>query len=84
MAENTLYYGDNLDILRRYVEDESVDLIYLDPDAAYFHLYGLSRDDAAYILTTFAAMREEEDESLTPTSPASAVLEAYDGLAAAT
>ena len=28
---NTLYYGDNLDILRRYVPDESVDLIYLDP-----------------------------------------------------
>jgi DNA modification methylase len=28
---NTLYYGDNLDILRRYVEEESVDLIYLDP-----------------------------------------------------
>ena len=29
--ENTLYYGDNLDILRRYIKDESVDLIYLDP-----------------------------------------------------
>ena len=28
---NTLYYGDNLDILRRYVGDETVDLIYLDP-----------------------------------------------------
>lgn len=28
---NLLYYGDNLDILRRYVADESVDLIYLDP-----------------------------------------------------
>ncbi len=28
---NTLYYGDNLDILRRYVDDETVDLIYLDP-----------------------------------------------------
>jgi DNA modification methylase len=28
---NALYYGDNLDILRRYVTDESVDLIYLDP-----------------------------------------------------
>src|ERR1700732_86754 len=26
-----LYYGDNLDILVRYVEDESVDLVYLDP-----------------------------------------------------
>jgi len=29
--QNTLYYGDNLDILRRYVKDESVDLVYLDP-----------------------------------------------------
>ncbi len=29
--ENTLYYGDNLDILRRYVKDETVDLVYLDP-----------------------------------------------------
>lgn len=28
---NTLYYGDNRDILPRYVKDESVDLIYLDP-----------------------------------------------------
>lgn len=28
---NKLYYGDNLEILRKYIEDESVDLIYLDP-----------------------------------------------------
>ena len=28
---NTLYYGDNLDILQRYIKDESVDLVYLDP-----------------------------------------------------
>lgn len=28
---NLLYYGDNLDVLRKHVEDESVDLIYLDP-----------------------------------------------------
>jgi len=28
---NTLYYGDNLDIMREYTADESVDLIYLDP-----------------------------------------------------
>lgn len=26
-----LFYGDNLDVLRRYVDDESVDLVYLDP-----------------------------------------------------
>lgn len=28
---NTLYYGDNLDILRKYITDASVDLVYLDP-----------------------------------------------------
>ena len=31
MADNLLYYGDNLDVLRRYVKDETVDLVYLDP-----------------------------------------------------
>ena len=31
MDENLLYYGDNLDVLRRHIQDESVDLIYLDP-----------------------------------------------------
>ncbi len=28
---NKLYYGDNLDILRKHIADESIDLIYLDP-----------------------------------------------------
>ena len=28
---NRLYFGDNLDILREYIPDESVDLVYLDP-----------------------------------------------------
>jgi site-specific DNA-methyltransferase (adenine-specific) len=28
---NTLFYGDNLDILQLHVSDESVDLVYLDP-----------------------------------------------------
>ena len=28
---NTLYYGDNLKVLREYIPDSSVDLIYLDP-----------------------------------------------------
>ncbi|MEP6849774.1 MAG: hypothetical protein ABI999_13040 [Acidobacteriota bacterium] len=27
---NTLYHGDNLKILRDYIRDESVDLVYLD------------------------------------------------------
>ena len=28
---NTLYFGDNLDIMRQYIKDETVDLVYLDP-----------------------------------------------------
>ena len=31
MHMGTLYYGDNLDILRRYLKDETIDLVYLDP-----------------------------------------------------
>jgi site-specific DNA-methyltransferase (adenine-specific) len=29
--KNKLYYGDNLQVLREYIPDQSVDLIYLDP-----------------------------------------------------
>ena len=28
---NTLYYGDNLEVLREHIADASVDLVYLDP-----------------------------------------------------
>lgn len=28
---NTLYYGDNLEVMRRHLKDDSVDLVYLDP-----------------------------------------------------
>ena len=41
---NRLYYGDNLDVLRRHIDDESVDLVYLDPpfnsNASYNILFG--------------------------------------------
>ncbi len=44
MTDNTLYYGDNLDILKQYVKDETVDLVYLDPpfnsNANYNVLFG--------------------------------------------
>jgi DNA modification methylase len=29
--KNALYYGDNYEVLQRYIKDESVDLVYLDP-----------------------------------------------------
>ncbi len=31
LSRNTLFYGDNLAILREHIADESVDLVYLDP-----------------------------------------------------
>jgi len=44
MPENLLYYGDNLDVLRRHVKDATVDLVYLDPpfnsNASYNVLFG--------------------------------------------
>ena len=29
--KNSLYYGDNLDVLKKYIKDESIDLCYIDP-----------------------------------------------------
>jgi DNA modification methylase len=31
ITENTLFYGDNLFILREHIPSESIDLVYLDP-----------------------------------------------------
>ncbi len=31
MTQNTLFYGDNLPVIREYLADETIDLIYLDP-----------------------------------------------------
>src|SRR5438132_3841116 len=31
ITENTLFYGDNLEVLRKYIKDETVDLCYIDP-----------------------------------------------------
>jgi len=31
VTKNTLYYGDNLEIMQKYIADDSVDLVYLDP-----------------------------------------------------
>ncbi len=41
MADNLLCYGDNLDILRRYIKDETVDLVYLDPPFKSNHDYNV-------------------------------------------
>jgi site-specific DNA-methyltransferase (adenine-specific) len=48
-AKNHLYFGDNLDILREYIPDESVNLVYLDPpfnSQAQYNLLFDRKDDA--------------------------------------
>lgn len=57
---DTLYYGDNLEILSRFISDESVDLVYLDPpfnkNAAYSVIF---RDESGR--TSDAQMATLED-----------------------
>ena len=56
--KNRLYFGDNLDIMRAHLADESVDLIYLDPpfnsNATYNVLFReKSGEDSAAQITAF-------------------------------
>jgi DNA modification methylase len=51
-GKNHLYYGDNLEVLRKYVPDESVDLCYIDPPfnskRNYNQIYtNVGKEDAA-------------------------------------
>ena len=55
---NQLYFGDNLDVLREHIPDESVDLIYLDPpfnsNATYNVLFReRSGEESAAQITAF-------------------------------
>jgi 16S rRNA G966 N2-methylase RsmD len=57
-ATNKLYFGDNLKILREYVADASVDLIYLDPPFNSSPTYNAlfkekSGDESAAQITAF-------------------------------
>jgi hypothetical protein len=52
-------------------------------DAAFFHLYGLSRDDAAYILDTFPIVKKEDEKAHGEYRTKRLILERYDAFAAA-
>ena len=52
-------------------------------DAAFFHLYGISRDDTAYILDTFPVLEQSEVREHDEYRTKRVVLETYDALAAA-
>ncbi|HXG08673.1 MAG TPA: DNA methyltransferase [Gemmataceae bacterium] len=52
-------------------------------DAAFFHLYGISRDDAAYILDTFPIVRRKDEERYGEYRTKRVILEIYDELSEA-
>ena len=62
--------------VHKWKEPERADLR-AELDAAYLHLYGISRDDAVYILSTFQGAGSPEDAN----STAALVMEKYDALA---
>lgn len=82
ITENTLFYGDNLPILREYVPDESVDLIYLDPPFNSNRDYNVlfkdeSGEDSEAQIVAFTdtwhwgpTAEQEYDELVTDGSPA--------------
>ena len=52
-------------------------------DAAFFHLYGISREDAAWILDTFPVLKRSEEREHGEYRTKRVVLETHDALAAA-
>ncbi len=53
-------------------------------DAAFFHLYGLSREDTSYILDTFPIVRKNDEKAHGEYRTKRIILEVYDVLADAT
>jgi site-specific DNA-methyltransferase (adenine-specific) len=67
MQPNLLYYGDNLDVMRRHVADESIDLVYLDPpfnsNADYNVLFAERGTKAAAQIRAFEDTWEWNEDS---------------------
>ncbi|MBI1831850.1 MAG: N-6 DNA methylase [Planctomycetes bacterium] len=49
-------------------------------DAAFFHLYGINRADAEYILSTFSGLRVGADDTPAALTPVATIMEKYDEL----
>jgi hypothetical protein len=60
---------------------ERRDLIRAELDAAYFHLYGVERDDVDYIMDTFKVVRQNDVKRHGEYHTKRLILERYDALA---
>jgi hypothetical protein len=59
-------------------------LLQAEVDAAFFHVYGLSRDDTAYVMDTFPAFRRSDQRAYNEYRTKNIVLEIYDAMAEST
>ncbi|MFF8778495.1 Eco57I restriction-modification methylase domain-containing protein [Streptomyces sp. NPDC015140] len=64
-------------------DDDRRAVIRAELDALFFHLYGVIRDDAAYVLDTFNAMRDNEIRTHGKYRTKNLILAEYDRMAAA-
>jgi len=57
---NFLYYGDNLDVLRRHIKDDSVHLVYLDPPFESSQAYNIlfAEQDGSKSASQFKAFED--------------------------
>ena len=58
-------------------------LIRCELDASFFHLYGISRDDAEYILDTFPIVKRKDEARFSEYRTKRVILEIYDEMARA-
>jgi hypothetical protein len=65
-------------------DPERRDLLRAELDAAFFHLYGVSREDADYILDTFPIVRRKDEERHGEYRTKRLILEIYDAMQKAT
>lgn len=64
-------------------DEERRALLRAEIDAAYFHLYGIARDDADYILDTFPIVKRKDEQRFGEYRTKRLILEVYDAMAKA-
>jgi hypothetical protein len=65
-------------------DDERRALLRAELDAAYFHLYGLERDEVEHVLSTFPIVRRKDEAKYGEYRTARLILEIYDAMATST
>jgi hypothetical protein len=77
-ARDALYEGPPFrwDANRRF-------LLCCELDAAFFHIYGLSRNDSDYVMDSFLVLRKNDEKAYCEFRTKRVVLERYDAMAAA-